>query len=592
MRIGSRWLAGAGLLVGLAACSTDRSEAPEARTGRGTFLIMGEPVELQYRVVNGQKLFAGDILLDPDSEIAVPVTGAGQVAQPAFKKGGSLKSYLWPNGVIPYVLSGSVTTPGRVHDAMNEWEKKTAIRFVKRTNQKAYLTIREEAGNTVCSANIGYDGAPKLLKLRDTSKGSACLTSVIVHELGHVVGFQHEHQRSDRDQYVKINWGCVPTGLENNFSVIGGTKIGSYDIVSTMHYRSTTLNKSGCGSYSIKKKNGSLLLHDWTTLSAGDVAATAKLYGPPASDKDADGVPDSSDNCPNDANAGQTDTDGDGKGNACDDDDDNDGVLDVADNCPKNANAGQKDTDGDGKGDACDGDDDNDSIADAKDNCPKNANKGQLDTDKDGAGDACDDDDDGDGVPDATDNCPKVANAGQADADNDGVGNACSVDDDGDGFPDSADNCPKVANPEQEDLDSDGKGDACDDDIDGDGIANDVDPCPETAGDVCLADTDQDGILDSEDNCPTVENPEQTDSDDDGVGDDCADTDGDGAMDVADNCPDVPNEVEPEPTGASSGTIESSGGCALAGGPGGFRAGWLGLVALALLRRRRYRVGS
>ena len=53
-----------------------------------------------------------------------------------------------------------------------------------------------------------------------------------------------------------------------------------------------------------------------------------------ASDRDNDGVPDAVDNCPDDANPGQIDTDGDGKGNRCDDDDDDDGVPDKDDKCP------------------------------------------------------------------------------------------------------------------------------------------------------------------------------------------------------------------------------------------------------------------
>ncbi|MFQ6047729.1 MAG: thrombospondin type 3 repeat-containing protein [Phycisphaerae bacterium] len=58
-------------------------------------------------------------------------------------------------------------------------------------------------------------------------------------------------------------------------------------------------------------------------------------------DADGDGVEDTSDNCPNVANAAQTDTDGDGVGDACD-------------NCPNAANANQADTDADGLGDVCD----------------------------------------------------------------------------------------------------------------------------------------------------------------------------------------------------------------------------------------------
>jgi len=67
-------------------------------------------------------------------------------------------------------------------------------------------------------------------------------------------------------------------------------------------------------------------------------------------DDDLDGVPDSGDNCPLDANADQQDNDGDGPGDACDADDDNDGLSDLAE-----ATAGSDplrfDTDGDTLGD-------------------------------------------------------------------------------------------------------------------------------------------------------------------------------------------------------------------------------------------------
>ena len=51
-------------------------------------------------------------------------------------------------------------------------------------------------------------------------------------------------------------------------------------------------------------------------------------------DTDGDGVPDDTDNCPAVANPAQTDTDGDGLGNACDPDDDGDGIFDEVDTSP------------------------------------------------------------------------------------------------------------------------------------------------------------------------------------------------------------------------------------------------------------------
>ena len=84
------------------------------------------------------------------------------------------------------------------------------------------------------------------------------------------------------------------------------------------------------------------------------------------------------------------DNDFDGMPNNCDTDDDNDGILDTNDNCPLQANTDQGDNDNDGAGDACDNDDDNDGVLDEYDNCPLVHNPDQNDRDNDGLGDVCD----------------------------------------------------------------------------------------------------------------------------------------------------------------------------------------------------------
>lgn len=112
-------------------------------------------------------------------------------------------------------------------------------------------------------------------------------------------------------------------------------------------------------------------------------------------------------------------------GDECDGDDDADGVPDTSDNCQLVRNPNQQRTKDPIAGDACVRDRDTDDVPDGRDNCPDGHNPGQENLDGDGLGDACDLDDDGDGVPDASDNCPRVPNFEQGDADQDGIGTAC-----------------------------------------------------------------------------------------------------------------------------------------------------------------------
>ncbi len=80
-------------------------------------------------------------------------------------------------------------------------------------------------------------------------------------------------------------------------------------------------------------------------------------------------------------------------GTGVDTDSDGDGILNSVDNCDDVANADQTDSDGNGFGDACDSggyDRDNDGIPDALDNCWCFHNANQSDIDRDGIGDACD----------------------------------------------------------------------------------------------------------------------------------------------------------------------------------------------------------
>lgn len=292
-------------------------------------------------------------------------------------------------------------------------------------------------------------------------------------------------------------------------------------------------------------------------------------------DSDNDGVPDVSDNCPNDVNPLQENTDGDAQGDACDSDDDNDGITDNSpDNCPRGgaANwgstqnfddpANSTDWDRDGcKDDVEDNDMDNDGVDNDEDLCPRSSYQPPrptwvsdeiTDVDGDGCRDADEDtDDDGDGFEDVSDDCPTVVG-------NSTLGEEGCLDEDGDGWSNNFDDCPnqfgnstlggKNACP---DMDGDGWADVDDafaedptqwSDADGDGYGDNTagttpDDCPSVSGTSTLdrlgcLDTDADGysdpdvMWDAESGADAfADDPTQwSDFDGDGYGDNYANT--------------------------------------------------------------------
>ena len=191
-------------------------------------------------------------------------------------------------------------------------------------------------------------------------------------------------------------------------------------------------------------------------------------WAPRAHDRDADGIPDDVDECPDLAE----DFDGIQDSDGCPEDDaDGDGILDTQDACPLVPgvwwNDPQKngcpapDTDGDG-------------VPDPVDACPAVIGVRSDDPKRNGCPPAADDRDH-DGIPDDADRCPDEAEDKDGFEDFDGCPDP---DNDGDGIPDKDDACPNVKGEPSTDPTKSGCPSA---DRDGDTFDNDVDACPDAA---------------------------------------------------------------------------------------------------------------
>lgn len=203
--------------------------------------------------------------------LADPVTSTG-------------KYRIWPNGRIPYKFArdsaGNIlvnsTTRTRLSQAMTNWETLTEGRIKFRPKQAsdiAYVMVRQ--GSPRVSPFVGYrKDQVSQLYLRDSE-----YLTVIKHELGHVVGLHHEQRRSDRLNYIQVRTANIVDSdlCRYQFSVCTACKkVGTYDRLSVMHYRTTDLANCRTGPV-LLKLDGSAISHYWQ-LSTRDLNAVATMY--------------------------------------------------------------------------------------------------------------------------------------------------------------------------------------------------------------------------------------------------------------------------------------------------------------------------
>uniref|UniRef100_A0A8C6TWB0 Metalloendopeptidase n=1 Tax=Neogobius melanostomus TaxID=47308 RepID=A0A8C6TWB0_9GOBI len=156
----------------------------------------------------------------------------------AMKCADSPFSCRWPksnNGKveIAYVLSDRYDSveKNEIVRALKDFETKTCIRFNPRQADVHYLLFEPHTG---CGSLLGRNGYKQTVSL---AKFGCVYFGIIQHEVMHALGFHHEHNRSDRDQYVQIHMDRIMQSFKHNFEKKDSDNMGTpYDYSSIMHY--------------------------------------------------------------------------------------------------------------------------------------------------------------------------------------------------------------------------------------------------------------------------------------------------------------------------------------------------------------------
>ncbi|XP_068117160.1 astacin-like metalloendopeptidase isoform X2 [Hyperolius riggenbachi] len=175
---------------------------------------------------------------------------------------------------VPYVLSDDYSSANKdlIILAMLEFETMTCVQFIEKTSERSYLDIENGPG---CWGYVGRKGWTQPLVLQ---KSYCMVYSIIQHELMHAIGFLHEHSRTDRDNYLHINWQYISPD-EGNFVKDDEDSLGiPYDYSSVMHYGSTIYTNTSGKSTMEPTMDSTVHLGQTVGLSSLDVKRINVLY--------------------------------------------------------------------------------------------------------------------------------------------------------------------------------------------------------------------------------------------------------------------------------------------------------------------------
>lgn len=149
----------------------------------------------------------------------------------------------WPEGKVYYTIEGfdaadenDQYTVRMIKLAMQEWSDAGNVQFIERPEGGDYVCRIVKSENN--SSTIGYRKDPLIYLISNASQRQA------THELGHLLGFTHEHQRPDRDRYITVLWSNIRPEAAGQYQLLDTCLYDvadyAYDYRSVMHYSTSS----------------------------------------------------------------------------------------------------------------------------------------------------------------------------------------------------------------------------------------------------------------------------------------------------------------------------------------------------------------
>lgn len=184
------------------------------------------------------------------------------------------KPQKWRDGIIYFEIERNLPNKKIVLETLKYFESKTNIQFKPRGEQSDFVHFIR--GQQNCYSSLGRIGGIQKIAL-----SSLCGKREVVHEIMHTLGFLHEHNRSDRDDYVEIVWKNISPDHFVQFKKLGEgfsfIKDRPFDFDSIMLYSSSMFSLYP-DQFSILKNNSDVIKSSYELLSPEDILRVNLAY--------------------------------------------------------------------------------------------------------------------------------------------------------------------------------------------------------------------------------------------------------------------------------------------------------------------------